>query len=325
MNRRLNNQQKRRISANKKAISKDLNTNLKQGKVVSHNGYLLLIKNNNNQIIKCHFRQNLHEIATGDNVIYSTEKNSKTGIVHSVINRKNLLKRSNKITHKIKAIAANIDQIYIVIAVEPEPVEYYIDCYIVAAELMGIKPIIIFNKTDCLTKENSEKIEEVIQLYLKLNYEVIKTSTLTMISSELVQSMKNKCSIFIGQSGVGKSALINQLTGDKVASTGNISDFTHKGKHTTTKSQLYETAHGISIIDSPGIREFELWNITEQELLKGFIEIQEQVFNCQFRNCKHSTEEIGCSVREAYLKGKIDKRRLNNYFRIRAELITSNT
>jgi len=316
----LTHQQKNRILDNQSTEKKG-REQLLEGQVISHNGYLLTVKTSEDKLIKCNFRSNISEIVTGDYVSYSLQKNSKKGIVSSVINRKNLLSRPNKFSHKIKAIAANINQIYIVIAVEPEPIEHYIDRYIVAAELMKVKPIIVFNKTDLLSTENKFSFEPLLKIYENIGYEVIQLSAIqTTFSSELKQSLQDKCSIFIGQSGVGKSALLNQIIGQETATTGDISETNKRGKHTTTTSRLYEIEKNTSIIDSPGIREFDLWDISEQELLSGFTEISRYAISCKFRNCRHTEQEQKCAVIEAANEGKISQVRLKNFYRVREDI-----
>jgi ribosome biogenesis GTPase len=311
----LTDQQKRRIKINK---SSSQNKNLLTGRVISHNGYLLTVKQENNNLIKCHFKNNLGDIVTGDYVSYS-ESHGK-GIVQNVVNRKNILKRPNKYAkYKNKAIAANIDQIFIVIAVEPEPIEQYIDRYIVASELLNIKPIIILNKTDLLTKDNNTSINSVINIYQQLGYKIVLNSNNGDLNNELLNELKNKCSIFIGQSGVGKSALLNQLIGNSTAKVGEISDSNIKGKHTTTKSQLYQI-EDIELIDSPGIREFDLWDISVDELISGFVEINQYARKCEFRNCAHSENEQNCAVIYAIENNEINKSRLNSFLKIKEEI-----
>ncbi len=311
----LTEQQKRRIKHNK---SNKPEENLLTGRVISHNGYLLSVKNNNGDLIKCHFKNNLGDIVTGDYVSYS-ETHGK-GIIHNVINRKNILKRPNKYAkYKNKAIAANIDQIFIVIAVEPEPIEQYIDRYIVASELMNIKPIIILNKIDLLTRHNQDSINNALEIYRQLGYDIILNSNNEMLHNDLINALKNNCSIFIGQSGVGKSALLNQIIGTGTTKVGEISDSNNKGKHTTTKSQLYKLGD-IELIDSPGIREFDLWDISHNELISGFIEINQYAKECGFRNCAHSENEKNCAVMMAIENNQINKSRLNSFLKIKEEI-----
>ena len=222
---------------------------------------------------------------------------------------------------QLKPVAANIDRIIIVVATEPTPYANLIDRYLVAAETLNIKPAILFNKSDLINDSNRAQIEALCQIYEALGYEVLKTSAneVEHCESTLLEWLKNYTSVFVGQSGVGKSSLIRSILGDQSIKVGALSEISRKGTHTTTTAKLFHIPGGGKIVDSPGIREFGLWHINEQELLEGFIELRPHIGYCRFRDCKHNNEPR-CAILEAFDKGDISETRMSSYRRIRETL-----
>lgn len=322
MKRRLSNQQNRRISkAQSKRVS-DVHANLgaeQEGVVVTHFGNSVDVEFND-QKIRCHARNNIGSIVVGDEVIFCIDLDStdEVGIITARKERRSILTRPD-IYKKHKDIAANIDQMFIVMAIEPEIVPHYVDKYLVAAELQNIKPILVLNKTDLLDPIRDAKVEQLVDLYEGIGYPTLHTSIHNDLS-EIREPAKDKTSIFVGQSGVGKSALINSLFKTKMAKVGEISEQTAKGKHTTTRSHLYHLSSGGNIIDSPGIREFGLWDISVSDATRGFKEFIPFLDKCKFRNCTHENTPPGCAICDATNSGKIHHKRLESYFRLLAEI-----
>ncbi|TNF70077.1 MAG: small ribosomal subunit biogenesis GTPase RsgA [Gammaproteobacteria bacterium] len=315
---KLTKQQKRRIDQNIQRQLLDDNLPQHKGRVISNFNETVDVETYTGEIIRCFQKRNLGSIVTGDYVLY-TYDNSKSpdGLIHAVCKRQNLLERPQTYG-KNKAIAANIDQIFIVIATKPEPIGHYIDRYLVATHTQNLLPIIILNKIDLGIDDS---IKQLIKRYESLNYQVLLTSATNQNELTPLESvLKDKTSIFVGQSGVGKSALLNTLYGKEITKTGNISEINKRGKHTTTSAKLYHPPKGGSLIDSPGIREFGIWHLSEADILNGFIEFRPFIGLCKFRNCNHQLSTPGCAIAQAVNDGKINQQRLINYHRLIAEI-----
>jgi ribosome biogenesis GTPase / thiamine phosphate phosphatase len=324
MKRRLTDQQQRRISSAKKEKVIENLSELGEGQlglVVSHFGNTLEVENPLSlESFRCHARQNLGPIVVGDQVVFypEVEGNAELGLVTARKDRISLLTRPD-VYKQQKEIAANIDQMFITMAAEPEVVPYFIDKYLVAAELQKITPVLIFNKADLFTPEAYSQAVILLERYRKLGYRALFCSIYQDLN-ELKNLLQGKTSIFAGPSGVGKSALINALLGENQAVVGEISAQNQKGCHTTTRSSLYHLPNSMgNIIDSPGIREFGLWNISPEQAALGFIEFQEFLGRCKFRDCQHG-ETPGCALAVGIREKKISPERLLSFRRLLSEL-----
>ena len=265
--------------------------------------------------IRCHLRSNLSPLVTGDQVVFQATDDA--GVVTAHKPRRNILERPDP-RGVIKAMAANIDQLVIVTALEPEPQPDMLDRYLVATEVANIAPLIVINKVDLLRQsaKNRDFLMTIRDVYEVIGYKVVEATTKQPGGlDELSQYLTNKSSVFIGQSGVGKSSLVQTLLPDEKIRVGYLHQQTRLGRHTTSTARLYSYKGGGSIIDSPGIRDFGLEQISRTDVEQGFIDIRKFAHHCRFRDCRHR-QEPGCAVTDAIQKGRLSKRRLESFQRI---------
>jgi len=319
--RRLTKQQQARIQRSQKTsktLSADEHLGPEQtGLVLSHYGQTIEIESTTGVLFRCFVRKNAEDLVAGDKVTWCpiTNKTENTGIVISRLPRHSLLKRVNRYKQN-KALAANIDQVIVVFALKPFPSRYYLDQYLVAAEITKIKPILVLNKIDLITKESQTAVTALLDEYKAIGYPSLQVSAKTQDGLAALQTkLLNKNSVLLGQSGVGKSSLINQLFDHSLTKVQSLSSASQKGQHTTSASTVYHLSGGGDIIDAPGIRDFGLWDLSDNEIASGFIEFQPLLSLCQFRNCTHQNEQ-GCAIQKAHDEGKILPFRLASYHRM---------
>jgi ribosome biogenesis GTPase len=229
------------------------------------------------------------------------------GVIRSILPRTSLLYRSDAFKEKI--IAANVDQVIIVVAAVPSYYEDLINRCLVAVEANEIKPLIVLNKCD-LAQESQRALAE-LQLYRNLGYDVLALSA-TQDVSPLRPYLKGLTSVLVGQSGMGKSSIINGLLPEAAVVTAEISEALDSGRHTTTNARLYHLDATSHLIDSPGMQEFGLHQFKPEQIDHAFIEFRPYLGKCKFSNCRHLSEP-GCAVQQAADEGKISLRRLNAY------------
>ncbi len=292
-----------------------------EGRVISRLGMHADIEDANGHIIRCNLRRTLSSLVTGDHVIWRAPMSGVgKGIVEAVHPRSSVLTRPD-FYDGVKPIAANIDQIIIVSAILPELSLNIIDRYLVASETLEIRPLLVLNKIDLLDDKTKIRIDTQMNIYRNIGYDVLMVSNnLQQGLAPLQQALTDRISIFAGQSGVGKSSLLNQLLGLDINQqqpilTNDVSDNSGLGQHTTTASRLYHFPDGGDVIDSPGVREFGLWHLSPQQVTQGFIEFRHYLGCCKFRDCKHG-EDPGCAIRKAVTEGKIAPERYDSYHRI---------
>lgn len=297
------------------ALIRDHKTGPEQvGRIVAHYGANLDVEDEQQQVRHCLVRANLPRLVCGDSVIWQSTGNDM-GVVTSLVPRRSLLARPDY-QGKLKPVAANIDQILIVSAPKPGIDEDMINRYLVAAELTQIKPVIVINKIDLLKDSQQHSLAEQLDIYQQIGYPVIYTSTRQHHGLDnLIAELEGKTSIFVGQSGVGKSSLINTFIPDVDIRVGELSRATGLGKHTTSVTALYHLEKGGDIIDSPGVREFGLGNVNPEQLAEGFVDFKPLLGSCKFKDCKH-LQEPDCAIKTAIEEGKIFKQRYESFQRL---------
>lgn len=284
-----------------------------EGQIISHFGTQVLVEANDGEQMRCYMRANLGGLVTGDNVIWRA--GAEQGVVVAKLDRRSELQRPN-MYGELKAVAANIDYMVIVVAPEPHAHRNLIDRYLVAAEMSDIEPVLCLNKVDLLNDENQAHFTQLISDYEAIGYPFIQASAKTENGlDDLKALLKDRISVFVGQSGVGKSSIISTLLPDEDIRVGALSEQSRKGRHTTTTATLFHFPSGGDLIDSPGIREFGLWHMEEQDILEGFKEFQPFVGMCKFRDCKHQAEP-GCAIKQALEEGHISEGRFASYQQI---------
>lgn len=339
--RRLTEQQQRRIEKQHKTRQEDLDTsNDLEGLVVQHYGRQLEVQTLSTpdvhpekpavkegepepfwkpielgSVWRCHTRTNLELLVTGDRVKWQADPITGLGIITAIHPRQSLLTRPDRY-HKVKPVAANISLIVIVFAPLPEPAPGLIDRYLVACADAKIPALLVLNKTDLL-KEN-DPILNLVKEYQELGYEVMLTQSMDNVA-ELAERLAGETVAFVGQSGVGKSSIINTIVPDATQKTNIISENSALGQHTTTSTRLIGFGDGAALIDSPGIREFGLWHLDSDKVQEGFPEIDKLLGYCQFRNCTHKHEKQ-CALRLAAQNGEILPRRLDSFLRLIDEI-----
>lgn len=297
---------------------------MKEGRVIQSTGKWYKVTADDNTIearLPGKFRLDAKEvtnpIAVGDYVDFETE-NDGTGIIRKIKERKNYIPR--EATHGRRGeqvLVSNVDRAWVVQSIrKPRLNTGFIDRFLVTCEAYEVPAGIIINKKDLANQKDLRLIEDKCELYENLGYEFLSTSIHDKDSlQQLADHLKNQTSVFIGPSGVGKTSLLNAIDPDIDLKVNEISSYSNKGKHTTTFAKLIALSSGGYIVDTPGIREFGIVNITKSELSLYFPEMREPREHCKYYNCTHF-HEPKCGVVEAFEEGKIDPDRYHSYLNI---------
>ena len=297
------------------------------------NWYKVLVENGQRSI-DCRLRGNYrlrgnrqtNPVAVGDRVLFELEDDG-TGVIHEVRDRSNyIVRRATKLSKQTHVIAANIDLLCIVATLGlPRTSTGFIDRLLVTAEAYHIPAAIIFNKCDLLVDDELRTLQqELSNLYRTIGYPVLEISALKGTGIDKIKELiAGRTVLFSGHSGVGKSALLNALSPDLALKVGDISDWSLKGRHTTTFAEIHPVQlssnqaikQSSNLIDTPGIKEFGMVDFTAQELGHFFPEMRSVLHDCRFANCTHR-HEPGCAVLQAVDDGRISPERYRNYLSI---------
>jgi len=300
---------------------------LEKGLVIKSTGSLYSVKNTKtDEIITCNIRGKLrikgikstNPVAVGDIVEYYLPENSEIGVIKNVLHRKNyIIRKSTNLSKQSHILAANIDQAILMITIAyPETYPVFIDRFLISAEAYNIPAKLIFNKTDLYNDDQTNYLNYLIKIYEAVGYECFAVSVKNKTNVNQVNDLlKDKISVISGNSGVGKSSLINLIDPNLNLKTSEISVSHKSGKHTTTFAEMFELSIGGFIIDTPGIRGFGLYDIKKEELFHYFPEIFKVSEKCKYHNCTH-IHEPGCAVQEAVSNETISELRYNNYLSI---------
>jgi len=261
--------------------------------------------------ISCVTRGKKTDVASGD-VVELQLTDHMEGVIEAILERHSLLYRSN--SYKSKLLAANVTQIVIVLATQPSFYETLLNRCLVAAEASNIKVLIVLNKCDLASSEAIDKLAK----YQALGYQTLQL-TATNDIAPIRAHLHNQQSVMVGQSGMGKSTIINALLPNEQTRTQEFSQALDSGKHTTTATRLYHLDETSTLIDSPGLQEFGLHHVSQLALEQAFIEFRPYLGHCRFNNCKH-IHEPDCAILAQLATGKISQTRIDQYQAICIEL-----
>ncbi len=293
----------------------------KPGLVVTRYGATAEILAEDGIIKTCHQRKSRKPVVAGDRVTWQTGADN-TGIITQRLERKNVLAQ-RKDVKRITEIAANLDQIIVAFTVKPDYDQFLIDRYIAVAEQQGITPILLVTKYDLVDKSPDSKINKLIETYQNIGYQVITSSQKLETSLNTVRDvLKDKISVLVGQSGVGKSSLATLLLPNTDIATGELTT-RELGSHTTSRTTLYALPNGGYLVDSPGVRDFAVWDIDPAELAQCYIEFRPHLDNCRFNNCRHINEP-DCGIKSAVENDEINAQRYRSYCSLYASLTETN-
>ncbi len=279
------------------------------GRVMVRYGANLAVETSAGQLVHCLVRSNVGQPVCGDEVIWQRIADGQ-GVVTALQPRRTELSRPD-FNNQPKALAANLTQLVILLAPEPEPSGYLIDQYLVAAERIGVEALIVGNKMDVLT--DPAAFQQRFAHYPALGYRTFWTSVHAVASlAALRTALADQVSVLVGQSGVGKSSLIKTLLPDREIQIGRLSQATGLGRHTTSATTCYQLAGGGALIDSPGVRSFRLGTLARSELQAGFRDFRPYLGQCRFADCRHD-QEPDCAIRAAVATGAIAAVRLDNF------------
>lgn len=286
-----------------------------EGRIVASFGRRYLVELSDSTILDCVTRGKRSDLACGD-VVTARPSSSGEGVIEKTAPRTTLLYRSD--AYRQKLIAANVTQVVVVVAAVPELHEALIDRCLAAAGHGGMNALIVLNKCDLA---ESAAALATLELYRKLGYPLLQLSAVQDIAP-LRSRLQGHTSVLVGQSGVGKSTIVNRLAPKAAARVGELSAALGSGRHTTTHARLYHLDADSHIIDSPGMQEFGLHHLGNEGLAHAFVEFRPLLGHCRFRNCRH-LHEPGCAIAAACAAGGISERRLASYRKLAEEISRS--
>ncbi len=297
-----------------------------QALVIKSTGSWYDVITDSGEIINCRIKgkfrtldiKTTNPIAVGDHVDVELEPDQDTGLITNLHPRKNyIIRKSVNLSKQAQILAANLDQAFLIVTLaSPRTSLGFIDRFLVTAEAYAIPARLIFNKLDLFSDDGLDILREYQAIYEKAGYPCYSVSAIEQTNIDQIRELlKDQVTLVSGHSGVGKSTLINALLPGSQLKTGDISDWSDKGKHTTTFAEMLELPFGGYLIDTPGIRELGVFDIEQQELGRLFPEIRELMSECKFHNCRHINEP-GCAVLKALDNDKIELSRYDSYLSI---------
>lgn len=293
-----------------------------RGLVVKSTGSSYVVRLDGGSDVECHIKGNFrirgirstNPVAVGDFVEVQGGNGQCTNWITNIEERKNyIIRKSTNLSKESHILAANIDQVALIVTVNhPATSTTFIDRFLATCEAYRVRAFIIFNKIDLLTPDELERLNELRTLYESIGYNTLAICAKNLTdSADLMRELQGRVTLLSGNSGVGKSTLLNALFGREVTRTGKISDAHDKGMHTTTFSEMYFLDNG-AIIDTPGIKGFGTIDFEREEVSHYFREIFRIGRECRFSNCTH-TNEPGCAVQDALVRGEIAISRYESY------------
>ena len=292
-----------------------------QGTVIRTAGSSCLVRTTDGGDVECTVRGNFrlkgirttNPVAVGDNVEITVSPEGG-GMIVALGDRKNyIIRKATNLSKQSQILAANIDMVLLFVTVaRPETLTTFIDRFIASAEAYGVEVVVAFSKTDIYTPAETERMNELADLYENVGYRNVKFSALTGAPANVLEILNNKVTLIAGNSGTGKSTLVNALIPGAGARTSEISESHLTGMHTTTDSRMYFLQQGGAVIDVPGIKGFGTFNMRREEVSHYFRELFLIGRDCRFGNCTH-TGEPGCAVKKALEEGRIAPSRYASY------------
>ena len=290
-----------------------------QGLVIAHQGGRVLVEDGAGAVFACQTRRHIGPVVCGDRVVWERG----AAVVTAVRPRRSALARPG-FTRQAKPIAANISLLCIVIAPRPRPREALLDRYLVVAETLKIKPLIVCAKMDLLRPTEARQWRERFRIYADLGYCLVAASSARAGGvADLRRRLRGEASILVGQSGVGKSSMIAALmpraSAQEAPKVGALSTARERGRHTTSEARLFHLPDGGgSVIDSPGVVKFSLAHLPAADIEAGFVELRPWLGRCRYASCAHA-QEPGCALREAAAAGQITHQRLDSFLALRGD------
>lgn len=295
-----------------------------RGLVIKSTGSSYIVRMDDGSDVECHIKGNFrirgirstNPVAVGDFVEVQTLADGTNWVTEIEERRNYIIRRSTNLSKESHILAANIDQVALIVTVNhPVTSTTFIDRFLATCEAYRVRAILIFNKMDLMTDEELERLNELSALYQSIGYDTIELSAIHLQPADILPVLASKTTLLSGNSGVGKSTLLNALFGKEMTRTGKISDAHDKGMHTTTFSEMYFLPGGGAIIDTPGIKGFGTIDFEREEVSHYFREIFRVSRDCRFGNCTH-TNEPGCAVQEKIITGDIAISRYESYLSI---------
>ncbi|QFY44450.1 ribosome small subunit-dependent GTPase A [Candidatus Methylospira mobilis] len=290
----------------------------RDGLVIAHLGKGVAVEGANGAIVLCHTRRRLGDVTVGDRVRW-VACDGDLGRVESVLPRTSCLLRPGY-AGKLRYVAANLDRIYVVLAPLPEPDWLLVDQFLAVTEARDIDARLLVNKADLTATAGSDGISARLREYEMAGYTVRAVSALQRTGMDaLMSELQGQCSMFVGQSGVGKSSLTNTLLPERDLRIGEISEKSGLGRHTTTTATLYHLPGGGDLIDSPGVAVFGLAEMNWNQLAWSYREFQSLIPNCRFNDCRHAGDK-GCAIMDAVNRDKVSAARYQRFLKLGEKL-----